>query len=278
MPSDKRQRQKERERAAREAQAAADRRSQQRRNFIRIGGLIVAVVAAAALYSFLAGGDDDDETATDTTVETTETTEAADPLDCPAEDGSSEQTLDFPAPPPDCLVEGATYEAVFDTTAGEVRVALDTEATPATVNNFVYLARYGYYDGTDMFRTNTGIDIIQGGSPHTNDNSDPGPGYTIEDEGADWTYEPGDLVMARTPAPNSASAQYFFAAGPNVSGLDFGGGSSGAGTYVKFGRVTEGLDVLEAILASHVDGDEPGEGAPDPIPVVNSVTIVQTGP
>ncbi len=272
MPSEKRQRQKERERAQREAQAAEARRRQQRRTFIRIGGLVVLALALAAIYSFVAGGDDDgdDEAATDTTAATTETEDAAEPLDCPAEDGSSEQVLDFPAPPPDCLEEGATYEAVFDTTAGEVRVALDTENTPNTVNNFVYLARYGYYDGTDIFRSNTGIDILQGGSPHTNTNSDPGPGYTIEDEGASFTYEPGDLVMARTPAPNSASAQYFFSAGPGTSNLD-------GGPYVVFGRVTEGLDVLEAILASHVDGDEePGEGAPDPIPVVNSVTIIQS--
>ncbi|MBK5224740.1 MAG: peptidylprolyl isomerase [Acidimicrobiia bacterium] len=295
MPSDKRQRQKEREQAARETRAAAVRRQQKRRTWTTIGGLTVLVFVLAFLFSVLGGDDGGEDAATDTTVEEgvgdtetespgeiTETAEpsdddepAAEPVECPAEDGSSEPRLDFPAPPPDCLVEGATYEAVFDTTEGEIRVLLDTEETPQTTNNFVYLARYGYYDDTEIFRSNTGIDILQGGAPHDNSPGDVGPGYTIPDEGAEWTYEPGDLIMARSSL--GAGAQFFFGAGPDVSGLDFGGGSSDAGTYVKFGSTVEGVDVLEAILANHVDGVEgTEEGAPDPVPVIDSVTIVQS--
>ncbi|QGG96558.1 peptidylprolyl isomerase [Actinomarinicola tropica] len=290
MPSDKRQRQKERERAAREAQAAAEHRAKQRRTWIQLGGLVVLIVVLAALYSIFAGGDDDDgdgaDTATDTSAETSDEDAATDPdaepLPCPPAEGVDEPVLDFPAPPPDCLEEGASYEAVFDTTAGEIRVALDVEETPNTANNFAYLARYGYYDGTDLFRSNTGIEILQGGSPHTNSSSDPGPGYNLEDEGdfrvdevtgelsGPYTYEPGQLVMARTPLPDGAGAQFFFTTGPAASQLD------GTGTYVVFGNVTEGMDVLEAIMATHEDGDQPGEGAPNPVPVVNSVQIVQT--
>lgn len=274
MPSEKRQRQKEREQAAREARKVQDQRKQKRKTYMTIGGLVLLVVVMAALYSAFAGDDDTTEqVATDTTATEDTAPTTIDPelqADCPAEDGSSEQMLEFDAPQQDCLVDGATYEAVFDTTAGEIRVALDTETTPETVNNFVVLSRYHYYDGTEMFRTNTGIDIIQGGAPHTNSSSDPGPGYTIQDEGGPYTYAPGDLVMARTSAPNSASAQYFFSTGPNTANLD-------GGPYVVFGQVTQGLDVLEAIMATHVDSDAAtGEGAPDPIPVVNSVTIVQT--
>lgn len=287
MPSDKRQRQKERSDAARQARAAQQARAKQRRTWLQIGGVVVLAVVLAALYSIFAGGDDEDgdETATgsaETTVATETTADPdAEPLECPAEDGSSEQVLDFPAPPPDCLVEGATYEAVFDTTAGEIRVALDTESTPGTANNFVYLARYGYYDGTDLFRSNTGIDILQGGSPHTNSSSDQGPGYNIEDEGeftdeggaltGPYTYEAGQLVMARSQGPDAAGAQFFFTTGPDAALLNT------PGTYVVFGTVTEGLDVLESIMETHVDsGSQPEEGAPDPIPVVNSVTIVQS--
>jgi cyclophilin family peptidyl-prolyl cis-trans isomerase len=273
MPSEKRQRQKEREHAARQARQVQEQRKQKRKTYMTIGGLVVLVVVLAALYSIFAGDDDSGEQVTsDTTAAPTTTTiDPALQAPCPAEDGSSEQMLEFEAPQQDCLVAGATYEAVFDTTAGEIRVALDTETTPDTVNNFVVLSRYHYYDATDMFRTNTGIDIIQGGSPHTNSGSDPGPGYTIPDEGGPYTYEPGDLVMARSAAPNSGSAQYFFSTGPNTALLD------DQGTYVVFGQVTQGMDVLEAIMATHVDSDAAtGEGAPDPIPVVNSVTIVQT--
>jgi cyclophilin family peptidyl-prolyl cis-trans isomerase len=287
MPSDKRQRQKEREQAAREERLAAEKRKQQLKTWYAIGGIVVLVLVMALAYSTFASNDDsDDDVAVgddttessvatdDTTAPEDTTTTTVDPAlqaECPAEDGSSEQRLDFDAPQRDCLVPGATYEAVFDTTAGEIRVALDTETTPQTANNFIVLSRYHYYDDTDMFRSSPSIDILQGGSPHTNTNSDPGPGYTIQDEGGPYTYAPGDLVMARTAAPNSASAQYFFSTGDKTSLLD------AQGTYVVFGQVTEGLDVLEAIMATHVDsGETEGEGAPDPIPVVNSVTIVQS--
>ena len=156
----------------------------------------------------------------------------------------------------------------FDTTRGVVRVALDVTNTPGTVNSFVNLARFGYYDDTLIHRSAPSIGIVQGGSPKTNSAADPGPGYTLWDEGTGFTYRPGQLVMARTPQPNSAGAQYFFAITPDAGLLD------GQGTYVVFGDVLEGLDVLEEILASHADDPEnPGGGAPDPPVVVNSVSI-----
>jgi peptidyl-prolyl cis-trans isomerase B (cyclophilin B) len=124
-----------------------------------------------------------------------------------------------------------------------------------------------------MFRTDQSIGIIQGGSPHTQDNGDPGPGYTIPDEGfgddvvlqgggGPYTYEAGDLVYARPGGqPDSSSAQYFFCVDANCANLD------SQGFYVEFGRVIEGLDVLEAILATDAGG------APEPVPTVTTVTI-----
>src|SRR5690606_25085197 len=132
----------------------------------------------------------------------------------------------FTEAPPMCLEEGATYQAVFETDAGDITVDLDTETTPGATNNFVFLARWGYYDGTVFMRSNTGIEILQGGAPHTQTNGDPGPGYTIEDEGIPFTYSPGDLVYANTGQPNSSGAQFFFGTGPGVSGLD------NQGTYI----------------------------------------------
>lgn len=276
MPNEKRLRQKEREQQAREARAAELRRKQRRRSAMTFGGLIVAIFAFAVVYSIVAGGGDDDDVSTpgdDPTEQPDDGAgEGAEPAPCPPADGSAERRIDFPAPPPDCLTDGATYEAVFVTDAGDIRVELDTEITPGTTNNFVFLARYGYYDGTEMFRSNTGIDIVQGGAPRTNDPTDPGPGYTIEDEGQPFSYEVGDLVMARTAEPNSASAQYFFSTGPNTVLLN------DQGTYVRFGRVVEGLDVLESVMATHVDSPDanPGEGSPDPTPIVETVRIVES--
>ena len=192
---------------------------------------------------------------------------------CPPADGSGPQVLDFDGPQPMCLDASKQYTAVFDTTAGEMRIALDMVNTPITANNFAVLARYHYYDNTLLFRTDPGIGIIQGGAPHNNSPSDPGPGYTIPDEGSGFTYEPGQIVMARTAAPNSASAQFFFAVNENTALLN------NQGTYVVFGQMDdESISVAEAILASHVD--QPGNrlgGAPEPQVIVNSVTIEESG-
>ena len=192
---------------------------------------------------------------------------------CPPADGSGPQVLDFDGPQPMCLDQSSQHTAVFDTTAGEMRIDLDMVNTPITANNFAVLARYHYYDGTLLFRTDPSIGIIQGGAPHTNSPSDPGPGYTIPDEGAGFTYEPGQIVMARTAAPNSASAQFFFAVNENTALLN------SQGTYVVFGQMDDAsLAVAEAILASHVDQpDNPLGGGPEPPVYVNSVTIEETG-
>ena len=192
---------------------------------------------------------------------------------CPPADGSGPTVLDFDGPQPLCLDPAKQYIAVFDTSAGEMRIDLDTFNTPITANNFAVLAQYHYYDGTLLFRTDPSIGIIQGGAPHTNSPSDPGPGYTIPDEGFGFTYEPGQIVMARTAAPNSAGAQFFFAVNENTALLN------NQGTYVVFGQMDdESLAVAEAILASHVDQpDNPLGGGPEPPVTVNSVTIGEIG-
>lgn len=187
---------------------------------------------------------------------------------CAPAEGAAEVVLDFGEAPALCIDTSVPHTAVFDTSQGVVRVALDVANTPGTVNSFVNLARFGYYDGTLVHRSAPSIGILQGGSPHTNTAADPGPGYTLWDEGTGFTYRPGQLVMARRGEPNSAGAQYFFTVTPDAGLLD------GQGTYVVFGEVTSGLDVLTAVLDSHVD--QPGNplgGAPDPPVVVNSLTI-----
>ena len=201
---------------------------------------------------------------------------------CPAADGSSPRVLDFDGPQPMCIDSEARYVAVFDTSEGEMRFELTASETPQTVNNFVTLARWGYYDGTLLFRTDPSIDIIQGGSPHTDSASDPGPGYTIPDEPAfdedpdgrltgPYRYQPGQLVMARPAGRrDSASAQFFLTTGPNTSGLD------SQGTYVVFGQTDDaGLAVAQSIIGLHVDTGSRG-GAPSRDVTVHSVTIEET--
>ena len=190
---------------------------------------------------------------------------------CAPAGGVTEPVLDFDGPPMLCIDPAVAHTGVFDTSRGTVRVALDVTNTPGTVNSFVNLARFGYYDGTLIHRSDPSIGILQGGSPHTNSAADPGPGYTLWDEGTGFTYQPGQLVMARRGDPNSAGAQYFFTVTTDAALLD------GQGTYVVFGDVTEGLDVLADILASHVNDPESRlGGAPDPPVVINTLTV-ETG-
>lgn len=271
MPSEKRQRQDEGRLARLEQQKMASRRSQRYRQVRSLLLLLGALLIVALLVSVLSG--DDDSADGDTT--TTTTTVAGDDsdafaygsTDCPSDD--AERTTSFDDAFKQCIDPDATYTATFDTSEGEVVVELDTAETPGTVNNFVSLARYGYYDDTQLFRTDPSIGIIQGGAPTSNSASDPGPGYTIPDEGDSFTYAPGQLVMARTGAPNSSGGQFFFSVDEAVSALD------AQGTYVVFGKVTAGLDVLERILASHVPGGELG-GAPSPAVTITSVTISES--
>lgn len=194
---------------------------------------------------------------------------APNPTPCPPTDGSAQRTTNFAAAPPMCIDPAKNYTATFDTTNGKIVVALNSKEMPNTVNNFVVLSRYKYYDGSAIVRTNTGIDIIQGGAPTTQTNADRGPGYTIADEGPKATYSDGDLVMANTGQPNTSGAQWFFGAGPNVSQLD------SQGTYLKFGKVTEGLNVVHDILDLHQPGSsgDPSGGAPSEVVLVNSIKI-----
>ncbi|MYB87061.1 MAG: peptidylprolyl isomerase [Acidimicrobiaceae bacterium] len=288
MSTEKRERQRENRRLRRAADEAAAKQYATRRRVKLIGMAAVAVAAALAVLGFLQQRNNSEpepavEPAAESTADpaaepATESTAGA----CPAADGSSPRTIDFDGPQPMCIDPEAGYVAVFDTSEGEMRFELTASETPLTVNNFVTLARWGYYDGTLLFRTDPSIDIIQGGSPHTNDNRDPGPGYTIPDEPAfevdpdtgdltgPYRYQPGQLVMARSAGQDSASAQIFLTTGPNASRLD------GQGTYVVFGQTDDaGLAVAQSIIGLHEPGGPLG-GAPSRDVTVRSVTIEET--
>jgi cyclophilin family peptidyl-prolyl cis-trans isomerase len=145
----------------------------------------------------------------------------------------------FTQAPKQCIDPAKTYTATIVTDHGNIEIALDPTKAPGTVNNFVTLARYGFFDDTKIFRAAQSIDIIQGGGLT---NSDPF-GYTIPDEGSGWTYPAGKIAMANTGQPNSGGAQWFITTGPNSAQLD------SIGTYTVFGDVTAGLDVAQKIQA-----------------------------
>ena len=278
------------------ANEAAAKKYVTNRRIKRIGIGAVVVAAAIAVIGYLQRDDSEpaatpEPVAEDIAADLTEDDPVPDPevvepdsgsaTGCPAADGSSPRTIDFDGPQPVCIDPEAGYVAVFDTSEGEMRFELTASDTPLTVNNFVTLARWGYYDGTRLFRTDPSIDIIQGGSPHTDSASDPGPGYTIPDEPAfeedpdgrltgPYRYQPGQLVMARSAGRDAAGAQFFLTTGPNAARLD------SQGVYVVFGNTDDaGLVVAQSIIALHEPGGSLG-GGPSRDVTVHSVTIEET--
>lgn len=150
------------------------------------------------------------------------------------------------------------YTATLKTSAGDITVQLNAKATPNTVNNFVFLAREKFYDGTIFHRTIPGF-MIQGGDPQGTGMG--GPGYKFADEPFEGKYERGTIAMANA-GPNTNGSQFFimhadYALPPN---------------YVIFGKVTSGLEAVDKIATAPTKPG--GEGSSPVTPVtVESVTI-----
>ena len=293
MGTTKRERQKQ-GRQARIAQAQADAAKKKRtRTAVLLGILVVALIGVSIAVGAGGGDGDDDVTAAATTsptaegelASTTSTVPAETPptiavtippggesisgaTPCPAEDGSSPRTTSFEEAPSGCIDEGATYTATIATSEGDIVVELDAEAAPETVNSFVALARYHYYDGVSFHRIIPGF-MIQGGDAVGPTPGTGGPGYELPDElpPADEdplvNYAPGVIAMANS-GPNTSGSQFFIMATGN-SGLD--------PDYSVFGRVIEGQDVVDAI---NRNGDPVSNGTPTAEIVITSVTITES--
>jgi cyclophilin family peptidyl-prolyl cis-trans isomerase len=151
--------------------------------------------------------------------------------------------------------KNATYTATIKTAKGDIVLQLDPKTAPIAVNNFVFLAQSKWYDGTYFWRvevpgkpspidpsgTPSQLSLIQGGSvaKDGNDGADV-PGYSIKDDSPLPTdYTPGTISMANTGSTDSASAQFFITIGDESSFF--------SKTYVTFGKVTSGMDVVKKI-------------------------------
>lgn len=143
---------------------------------------------------------------------------------------------DQPMPPSGALDTSKSYTAHLKTQRGEIVCALHADKAPLTVENFVNLARAGYYDGTTFHRVIPGF-MAQAGDPTGTGRG--GPGYTFTDEfDASLRHDaPGVLSMANA-GPGTNGSQFFLTFGPTPH-LD--------GRHTVFGRVTDGMDTLLAI-------------------------------
>jgi cyclophilin family peptidyl-prolyl cis-trans isomerase len=181
--------------------------------------------------------------------------------ECPKADGSSPRTQKFSGPPPMCIDPTKSYTATMVTNKGTMTIALDPVAAPKTVNNFVVLARYHYYDGVTFHRIIPGF-VIQGGDPQGTGTG--GPGYKFADElPKPGRYEMGSLAMANA-GPNTNGSQFFIISGPDGTGLP--------PNYSLFGKVVKGLDVVAALDAA----GSPGAGTPKERVAIESLTIAES--
>jgi cyclophilin family peptidyl-prolyl cis-trans isomerase len=154
------------------------------------------------------------------------------------------------------------YTGTVETNKGSFEVEFYPDDAPKTVNNFVFLARAGYYDNTPVHRIIDGF-VIQGGDPTGTGRG--GPGYKFEDEPIKRNYELGTLAMANA-GPNTNGSQFFVIVGDSGRQLPK--------NYTIFGKVTSGMDVVNTIAKTPTKSSAHGERSTPAEPItLQKVTI-----
>ena len=236
--------QKQAARAAAAAQQKAAQAKNDKRNMI-IGIIAVLLVAAVGLWAVLGGKDK------------------------PAENNQPQATVSGPTAA-STITEKVTHNVTIEVQDyGTIKAVLYGEAAPITVANFVKLAGEGFYDGLTFHRIISGF-MIQGGDPQGNGYG--GSDEEIKGEFAQngWLnpieHERGVLSMARSNDPNSASSQFFIMheAAPHLDGA-----------YAAFGRVLNGMDVVDAICRNTPVTDDNGTVAKANQPVITSIRVTE---
>lgn len=148
--------------------------------------------------------------------------------------GAAPQPKTYSAPPPMTIDTSKQYTATIETNRGNLVLELFASDAPVTVNNFVFLARDGFYNGTTFHRVVPGF-VVQGGDPTGTGTGT--PGYYFADEFTEHTHVTGALSMANSD-PNTNGCQFFITYAPQHH-LD--------GKHSVFGQLIEGTDVLEKI-------------------------------
>ncbi len=178
--------------------------------------------------------------------------------ECPSADGSSAKKQKFEGEQPKCIDFTKKYKVTMATTKGTMTFELDPTIAPRTVNNFVTLAGFHYFDGISFHRVFRDF-VIQGGDPEGNGGG--GPGYAFADELPQQPYAIGSLAMANA-GPNTNGSQFFIITGPNGVALP--------PNYSLFGKLTSGEDVMKAI---NLLGPEGKDGPPSSPVSMTKVTV-----
>ena len=247
------------------------RQQKAKRRGLQLGVGIPLLVGILVLIVWAVTVDDKDSTSDGGATDTTEVVDTAPtddstvpettiaPLPCPKDDGSSVHEGEFPAAPGLCIDPTKVYVATVTTNKGEFTMELDPGIAPNTVNNFVYLANYHYFDGTKCHRIIPGF-VVQCGDPTGTGSG--GPGYSFADElPTAGSYKLGSLAMANS-GPDTNASQFFIIAGPSGAALD--------PIYSLFGQVTAGFDTT--VKAMEAEGTE-GAGTPKSDVIIEKVVV-----
>jgi cyclophilin family peptidyl-prolyl cis-trans isomerase len=161
---------------------------------------------------------------------------------------------------PDLTIDlDKSYQATLDTDHGSIEIDLDAARSPQTVNNFVFLAREGFYDGVIFHRVIPGF-VAQGGDPTGTGRGGPGYKFRDEIEGA-GSYTRGTVAMANA-GPHTNGSQFFICLGD--VGLPH--------QYTIFGAVSDGMDAVDSIAATPTGAQD----RPTSDCVINSITISES--
>jgi cyclophilin family peptidyl-prolyl cis-trans isomerase len=185
-------------------------------------------------------------------------TPAASTAGTPAASAAKAAAKQYTAPPPMAIDPAKKYTAVITTTKGPITIELLANEAPTTVNNFVFLANEGFYNGTIFHRVIQGF-MIQGGDPIGTGAG--GPGYRFKDEPVTRDYKRGTVAMANA-GPNTNGSQFFIMHADRPLPKQ----------YTIFGQVTSGMETVDTIAsAAMVPG---GEGSKPVEPVqITSIEI-----
>ena len=226
----------------------AERRRQEVRRRLMIAGAVVLALLVIAIAAFVLTQEDEPEAGTEITGD--RPLAAVDP---------AVRNNYYNEPPPMTIDTDKEYEAVIRMAdGGEMRLSLFDDEAPITVNNFVFLANQGFYDGTTFHRVLENF-MAQGGDPAGTGSG--GPGYTFEDElDTGFTFDRRGLLAMANAGANTNGSQFFitFTDTPHLDGL-----------HTIFGELTEGDDVLSALTLRDPDtATEPGD-------VIDEIVIVE---
>jgi cyclophilin family peptidyl-prolyl cis-trans isomerase len=238
---------------------------------VRLQSIVVALIAVLTLIG--CGSSDSDKPAATSTAETSNADadvesgcwKAADRVEATGENNTVAGQLQWDKPPAMTIDPAKNYTATITTNKGSFKVEFYPDEAPKTVNNFICLAKAGYYDNSPFHRIIAGF-VIQGGDPTGTGRG--GPGYRFEDEKFNRNYELGSLAMANA-GPNTNGSQFFILTGQNGTALPK--------NYTLFGKVIEGMDVVNTIANTPVKVSPSGEKSSPIDPVIfESVTVEES--